>query len=119
MDAVGIGLIGGAIGFLVLMIVAWVTPKRQPDTLPGVGRQAIAGCPTCGSQLAVPVRHVAWGGVIAPRLYRLVQCSGCGARYSANTGRHEKELLRGYIRGVLVVALSILGGAVAAWWAFA
>lgn len=121
MSAVGIGLICGATGFFVIMVVAWVTQRRQPDTLPlaAEGRLAIAGCPTCGSQLAAPVRHVAWGGVIAPRLYRLVQCSGCGERYSASTGRHEKDLIRGYVRGVILAMLSIVGCAVAAWLAFA
>jgi hypothetical protein len=79
----------------------------------------MASCPACGGERADTVRHVAWGGVVAPRLYRLVRCAACGSRFSARTGRPERELVRGYLRGVLAATLLASAGIAVAWWVVA
>jgi hypothetical protein len=62
-------------------------------------------CPICGCSHATAVRHVAWGGFAAPIVYRLVRCVACGTRFSARSGRHEGELVRGYVGAVLATML--------------
>ncbi len=78
----------------------------------------MARCPSCGGHEAVAVRHVAWGGFLAPWLYGLVRCAACGGRYRGSDGRPEREIVGGYLRGVLAgTALLAVCAAGLLWWA--
>jgi hypothetical protein len=46
-----------------------------------------APCPQCSSTRAAPIRWTWWGGLLGPKLFTHVKCTGCGAKYNGKTGK--------------------------------
>ena len=47
----------------------------------------LAICPRCQSGDSTPVKYTWWGGVLGPKILKLVRCAGCGKSYNGETGQ--------------------------------
>ena len=62
-------------------------------------------CPKCRGAHHTKVGFTWSGGLLASKIYALVQCSQCGQRFSAKDGRLEEEFRNKY----MIVTVIILG----------
>jgi hypothetical protein len=67
-------------------------------------------CPFCQHDLSKPVRFTPWGGVVGPRIFSLVKCTGCGGQFNGKSGRRVDRGIRIYTLATMIVL-----AVVAAW----
>lgn len=81
-------------------------PAAPIDNLRANATEGVAKCPKCGAESASKVSFTWWGGALGPKLFHVVKCHQCDARYNGRTGG---KLTRTIIVYQLVV-LSLTAG---------
>jgi rubredoxin len=65
-------------------------------------------CPRCSHGESKPVSFTWWGGLIGPKLFNHVKCTGCGYAYNGKTGRPNTTAIVLYT--VVVGVIAAIGG---------
>lgn len=69
-----------------------------------------ADCPECGCPgHAEKVRYTFWGGILAPKLFSIVECNKCGTRYNGKSGNHYTVGMIIYLVVAFLIIAAIFG----------
>lgn len=80
-------------------------PNPQQLRVSGFGSSA--PCPACGNTQTAPVGFTWWGGVLGPRIFHVVRCTGCRLQYNGKSGARLGKAIAIYT-GVAIVIASML-----------
>ena len=84
---------------------ALLPPNPQQLRVQGFGSSA--PCPQCGGTQTAPVGFTWWGGVLGPRIFHVVRCTGCRLQYNGQSGGRLGKAIAIYTAIAVAIAGSL------------